>query len=224
MPVTIAFDVYGTLIDTQGVVSTLKDYIDSKAEVFSRTWRDKQLEYSFRRGLMRNYVDFSVCTEQALEYTCVLCNVSLTKAEKQQLLSTYQTLPPFEDVTASLTSLKAEGYRLYALSNGGAHTVEKLMSSGGLRQYFHGVVSVGDIKSFKPNPDVYHYFLTKSAASVDSAWLISSNPFDVIGAISAGMRAAWVRRTHDAVFDPWGIEPTITVTKLTELVDVLKSD
>ena len=74
-----------------------------------------------------------------------------------------------------------------------------------------------DLRSFKPNPAVYSYFLKKSRASGDNAWLVSSNPFDVIGAVSAGMRAAWVRCSPEAIFDPWGIEPTLTVSGLTEL-------
>lgn len=59
---TIAFDVYGTLIDTDGVVSRLREWIGSQADVFSQTWRSKQLEYSFRRGFMRRYENFAVCT------------------------------------------------------------------------------------------------------------------------------------------------------------------
>ena len=39
------------------------------------------------------------------------------------------------------------------------------------------------------------------------------------GAISAGMRGAWVQRSADALFDPWGIEPTVTVKSLGELAD-----
>jgi 2-haloacid dehalogenase len=38
----------------------------------------------------------------------------------------------------------------------------------------------------------------------------------VIGAKSAGLRAVWVRRNPDEVFDPWGIEPDAVVTDLTE--------
>ena len=49
------------------------------------------------------------------------------------------------------------------------------------------------------------------------AWMISSNPFDVIGAISAGMRGAWVKRSFTSIYDPWEIEPTITIGSLTEL-------
>ena len=50
---TLAFDVYGTLIDTQGVTVILEQFLGDRAFEFSRTWREKQLEYSFRRGLMQ---------------------------------------------------------------------------------------------------------------------------------------------------------------------------
>ena len=59
---TLAFDVYGTLIDTNGVLVLLEKIVGKKAKAFSQTWRDKQLEYSFRRGHMQNYVGFEVCT------------------------------------------------------------------------------------------------------------------------------------------------------------------
>jgi 2-haloacid dehalogenase len=51
----------------------------------------------------------------------------------------------------------------------------------------------------------------------ENAWLVSSNSFDVIGAISAGMKAAWVQRSQEAIFDPWDIEPTITISSLLKL-------
>jgi len=54
MKTTLAFDVYGTLIDTHGVVAALTEMIGKQAQGFSQSWRDKQLEYSFRRGLMQN--------------------------------------------------------------------------------------------------------------------------------------------------------------------------
>jgi len=50
MPQTLAFDVHGTLIDTAGVVRELTGMVDDLAPHFSQRWRDKQLEYSFRRG------------------------------------------------------------------------------------------------------------------------------------------------------------------------------
>ena len=217
MTATLAFDVYGTLIDTHGVVTALQDLVGDKAKVFSHTWRDKQLEYSFRRGLMQNYETFAVCTRQALDYTCAYYKTDLTPDQKDELLNIYRVLPAFADVKEGLLDLKKAGFRLYAFSNGAADALEMLLTTAEIRDLFLGVVSVDDVKSFKPNPGVYCHFLRKSQAAGSSAWLISSNPFDVIGAISAGMKSAWICRTPDAVFDPWGIEPTITVGSLTEL-------
>jgi 2-haloacid dehalogenase len=221
MAVTLAFDVYGTLIDTHGVVAKLGEFVGDRATDFSSAWRDKQLEYSFRRGLMQNYENFAVCTRDALDYTGARFGVDFTPAEKQALLDIYRELPAFDDVQDALSDLAARGCRLYAFSNGSAEAVETLLSAAGIRERFVGVVSCDDIRSFKPNPAVYAHFLRKAQATGSEAWLISGNPFDVIGAISAGMRGAWVRRSADAVFDPWGIEPTVTVTSINELADAI---
>ena len=211
---TLAFDVYGTLIDTHGVLAALEELVGEQAKAFSITWREKQLEYSFRKGLMQNYETFAVCTSQALDYTCAYYRIDLNDQKKNELMGIYRTLPAFEDVKAGLTQLKAAGFRLFAFSNGAAEALEVLLSHAGIRDFFLGVVSVDDVKSFKPNPGVYSYFLRRSKSTGGNAWLISSNPFDVIGAISAGMKSAWVRRSPEAVFDPWGIEPTMTVESL----------
>lgn len=217
MTTTLAFDVYGTLIDTHGVVTKLQETIGEKAKDFSQTWREKQLEYSFRRGLMQNYVNFADCTKHGLEYTAAYYKISLTRNQKAELLDTYRTLPAFEDVFKGLNRLKDDGYNLYAFSNGSEEAVETLLVAAGIRKFFAGVVSVDDLKSYKPNPAVYCHFLRKSGTTGNEAWLISSNPFDVIGAISAGMKAAWLKRSEDAIFDPWGINPTITVRNLHDL-------
>lgn len=217
MPVTLAFDVYGTLINTHGVVEALHTHVGDKAEAFSQTWRDKQLEYAFRRGLMQHYESFAVCTKDALNYTCEYYRTPLTEAQKHLLLAEYRILPPFDDVSEGLALLSGGGNRLFAFSNGSADAVTTLLSSAGILDAFLGVVSVDDLKSFKPNPAVYCHFLRVSGASAGEAWLVSSNPFDVIGAVSAGMKAAWLQRSPEALFDPWGVEPTITISSLIEL-------
>jgi len=217
MTKTLAFDVYGTLIDTHGVVVRLREFIGDRAGAFSQAWRDKQLEYSFRRGLMRRYASFAVCTRQALDYTSDQFGVALDTDQKAALMAAYRELPAFEDVAESLAGLKAEGHALYAFSNGTAEAVEALIAAASIRALFDGVISVDDVKTFKPNPDVYTYLLDRTAASADDTWLISSNPFDVIGAVCSGLRSAWVRRSTQSVFDPWGIEPTVTITSLHEL-------
>lgn len=217
MPITLAFDVYGTLLDTHGVVVALEKLVGDNARNFSQTWRDKQLEYSFRRGLMNKYTDFSVCISDALDYSCLYYKINLAINEKQELLNAYKSLPAFGDVATSLEELKESNHNLYAFSNGSVNVVEGLLSAASVRDYFLSIISVDGIRSFKPDPDVYNYFLNESGTTAENAWLISSNPFDVIGAISAGMKSVWVQRSPEIIYDHWGIEPTITVNSLTEI-------
>jgi len=222
MSITLAFDVYGTLIDTAGITTTLEKFVGEQARSFSRLWRDKQLEYSFRRGLMQNYHDFSICTKNALDYACTFFRTEIGEREKAELMEGYRMLPTFPDVEEGLENLKSAGFRMFDFSNGREEDVSALLRNATIDTYFDGVVSVDEIKSFKPNPAVYCHFLRRSGSTGSEAWLISSNPFDVIGAISAGMRAAWIRRTADIIFDPWDIEPTITVSGIGGLQNAIR--
>ena len=85
MSTAIAFDIYGTLIDPHGVVEDLARHLGEGAQGFSNVWRDKQLEYSFRRGLMGRYENFPVCTRQALDYADSLLKTGLSDAVKDEL-------------------------------------------------------------------------------------------------------------------------------------------
>ena len=223
MKTVLAFDVYGTLIDTAGVVSELRKTVGDRAPEFSQVWRDKQLEYSFRRALMQRYEDFSVCIRESLDFTCAYLRLPLTQKDKGALLSAYGVLPLFGDVDESLAELAAAQIDMFAFSNGSHAAVDQLLRTAGIADRFVDIVSVEEVQTFKPNPAVYHHFLKRAEVDGKNAWLISGNPFDVIGAVSAGMQAAWVRRSTDATFDTWGIEPTITVASLAELKAAITS-
>jgi 2-haloacid dehalogenase len=217
MAITLAFDVYGTLIDTSGISRALRRTAGDRAEAFSRLWRDKQLEYSFRRGLMRNYQNFAVCTENALEYACSVFQVGLPESERERLMAEYRVLPVFPDVPEAMNQLASAGIAMYAFSNGRAEDVSGLLRTADISDFFRDIISVDEIRSFKPDPAVYHHFLRRAKASGSESWLVSGNPFDVIGAVSAGMHAVWVRRSAEMVFDPWEIQPTTTISDLKSL-------
>jgi 2-haloacid dehalogenase len=223
MKAALAFDVYGTLIDTAGVVARLRDLVGDRAEVFAGLWREKQLEYSFRRGLMRRYRQFSVCVAESLDFVCLSFDWTPTPEQRSKLLAAFDALPLFDDVDYCLARLDIDEFDLFALSNGSRDAIELLLENGGIRDRFVDIVSVDEIGTFKPDPAVYQHFLKRADIDASHAWLISGNPFDVIGAQSAGMYGVWVKRSPTAVYDPWGIEPTITVTDLAELGTRLQS-
>ncbi|WP_019583695.1 haloacid dehalogenase type II [Thioalkalivibrio sp. ALE16] len=219
---TLAFDVYGTLIDTQGVTATLEGWMGERAPVLARAWREKQLEYTFRRGLMGAYADFDTCTEQALRYCCEALGIALEVEQEAELLRCYRELPAFADAGSALDELRAEGHRLFAFSNGTTETVSGLLRNAGLGDRFEDLVSVDEIGCFKPDPRVYRHFLQRANALPQQAWLVSGNPFDVIGAQAAAMRTVWLDRARQGLFDPWGGEPTATIGGLDELSGALR--
>ncbi|MFA0438330.1 haloacid dehalogenase, type II [Vibrio sp. 10N.286.49.C2] len=217
MTKTLAFDVYGTLIDTHSVTTLLQEWIGDNASVFSQTWRNKQLEYSFRIGLMKQYQPFTVCTREALDYACEFHQVTLSLEQRVQLLESYRRLPAFPEVRPALEALKQRGYKMVAFSNGERSAVESLLQHAEIMDCFDDVVSCEAIESYKPDPSVYQYLLDKTSTVPEQTWLVSSNSFDVIGAISSGLKAVWVKRNSLAILDPWGVEPTRVIATLHDL-------
>jgi len=221
MTVALAFDIYGTLIDPHGVVKQLQQSLGERAAEFSRVWREKQLEYTWRRSLMRRYADFGVCTRQALDYADSLLEAGLDEASKQALMSAYRELPAYDDVPAALARLQGADCRLFPFSNGTAEMVAAVLGHAGIDGYFEDIISVDALQTFKPDPAVYRHVIEIAGVDPGDCWLVSSNGFDVIGAVSAGMKAAWLKRFGGVVFDPWGIEPTAEITSLDQLPGIV---
>ena len=213
----LGFDVYGTLVDPLALAEPLQALVGEQAIPFAGLWRSKQLEYSFRRGLMRRYADFDVCTRQALRYTQQALRCELPESDQDRLLEAYLYLPLFPEVAASLTALKAQGHQLVAFTNGVEASIRALLTNADVLSQLEDVVSVDDLRTFKPDPVVYAQLARRTEHAPNETWLVSSNAWDVIGAKAAGLRAAWVKRQSDAIFDPWDVEPDLVVNSLDEL-------
>jgi len=226
---TLAFDMYGTTFDLGGLSDTLKALPavgEAKEPQFNSTWRFKQLEYTFRRTCMGRYEPMSNCTKQALDYCCEMFNVELTAEEKEKLCIAYQSLPAFPDCKEGLEALKSAGHRCYAFSNGTRPEVTNLIKNAGLEDCFKDIVVVDDMRkpTFRPDPKTYRYFQSCAKSNVGSTWLVSSNPFDIIGAATVGWKTAWLKRGQEAVFDPWPSTngPTVVASDFVELAEAIK--
>ena len=217
----IAFDVYGTVVDPTGIVAQLSKAFGARGKEAAQLWRDKQLEFTFRRALMRTYVDFDACTAQALHCVSAQLGAKLDADEQRALLDSYLHLPIFPDVQTSLKALCGAGHTIVALTNGTEQSVRRLLQHAGLGEYFAMILSADTIKTYKPDPAVYALVQQATGVPKDNAWLVSGNPFDVIGAKAYGLKAAWVQRDPSRFFDPWEFSPDLVVRSLEELCDPL---
>ena len=217
MPTTLALDIYGTLIDPLAVKTALIVHVGDEAGAFAETWRTRQLEYSFRRGLMGAYRNFTQVTRAALDFACETHGARIADDDRINLMSHYRALDAFPDVAPALAALQHKGAALHAFSNGVADDIAALLEHAGLEDRILSIVSADEIQTFKPDPRFYAHFLERTGTTAASTWLVSSNPFDVIGAAACGWRTVWVKRNPNAVFDPWEHVPTAIISDLTEL-------
>ncbi len=216
----LAFDAYGTLFDVHSVVSALNEKFPGRGTEISNAWRLRQLQYTWLRALMGRYEDFWKVTEVALEAACKSLKLSCDPGTRAALMEGYLHLDAFPEVKEALKSLSA--YRLAILSNGTPRMLQAAVESAGLKGMFAQVISVDEIKTYKPKPEVYQLAPQKFRVEKASIGFISSNFWDAVGAKSFGLRAFWVNRTGSPA-EELGLAPDATVNTLTELAGVLET-
>lgn len=79
------FDVYGTLLDFNAAVAQLRERIGPKADALSALWRQKQLEYTWLRGLMDRHTDFWQVTGDALDHALEAMEIGDTSLRDELL-------------------------------------------------------------------------------------------------------------------------------------------
>ena len=189
------FDAYGTLFDVHAAIARHRAAAGSEAGQFSEIWRSKQLEYTWTLTLAGRYVDFWTLTERALDYAFARVP-SVDRALRPQLLDAYLKLDAFSDARAVLADLKARGARLAILSNGSPRMLAAAVEAAGFAGLLDAVLSVDAVRRYKPRPEVYALVSDALAVAPSDTGFVSSNRWDVMGAVAFGFNALWVNRAR----------------------------
>jgi 2-haloacid dehalogenase len=217
----VAFDMFGTLADTASVIPELAPVCGDRAGEVALAWRGKQLEYMFRVTAMGQFPPFSELTQWGLVAALAESGLSLPGAQLRTLASAYRRLRPFGDARPALAALRQSGHTIVVFSVGPRAWLEELTSS--YHEFVDALISAEDAGVYKPHPGIYRHLLTTMKTGPSAALLVSSNPFDLIGASAAGLRTAWCRRQASALFDPWGSPPDDVITGLDGLAGLLST-
>ena len=140
-------------------------------------------------------------------------NPLLAEAAFDVFFAERQRVMLFEDALPALEFL-ARRYPVVALSNGNAD-----LQRIGLGHYFRASVSAREFGVGKPDPRIFH----AAAGAVDALpeemlHIGDDATLDALGALNAGMQAAWLNRS-DALW-PHEQEPQLTLTHLGELTEI----
>lgn len=219
-PSALVFDAYGTLFDVHAVVQRCESFWPGQGVPLSQLWRAKQLEWTWQRSLMRRYVPFLQLTRDALGYACEALALACDESQAAALMDEYRRLALYPDVPDALARLHAGGRGLAILTNGSPDMIVPLVAHHGMESLFDAVLSVDELKMYKPSPEVYRLAAKRLGVASNGIGFVSSNCWDALGAKAFGFNAWWINRTG-APLDRLGVAPDGVLAGLGELPALL---
>jgi 2-haloacid dehalogenase len=218
----IAFDAYGTLFDVLSITALGEELFPGKGDALAQLWRLKQLQYSTLRSLMGRHRDFWGLTEDGLVYAAKSLGLDLTPDKRRRLLDAYLTLAAFPDVKPGLQALRERGLRLAILSNGEPRMLEAAARSAGIIDLLDAILSVEEVKIFKPSPRVYQLAPERLGVRPFEMGFVSSNNWDIAGAASTGLETFWIQRRAAEPSEELGFTADHIVSTVTDLAALVR--
>jgi FMN hydrolase / 5-amino-6-(5-phospho-D-ribitylamino)uracil phosphatase len=126
-----------------------------------------------------------------------------------------QQVELFEEAREALEFM-ASRFPLVSLSNGNAD-----LQRVGIAQYFRAAVSAREFGVGKPDPRIFHAAAGAADVLPEQVLHVGDDAtLDVVGALNAGMQAAWLNRAEHHW--PHEQQPHVTVKDLSQLCELLR--
>ena len=191
----VVFDAYGTLLDVAAAARRCEDALGDKAAPLSEIWRTKQLQYTWLRSLMGEYVDFAAVTAGALDYALEAVGMRDQDGRlRRRLMDVYRKLDAYSDAKPALRALRHRGLKTAILSNGSPAMLRSAVRSAGIDSLLDEVLSVHPLKIYKPDPRVYRLATRAFKLKPAEICFVSGNGWDAWAAARFGMRVIWINR------------------------------
>ena len=213
------FDAYGTLFDVNAACRELSLDVGDKWQDLANLWRLRQVEYTWLRNSMNEYIDFWEITSGALDYAMEVLDIN-DKKLREQLLRLYLNLEAYPEVKEILQKLKDKNYRTGILSNGSIQMLDSAVKNANIEHLLDVVISVEECKIYKPSSEVYDLVEKKTDIKKDSITFFSSNAWDMHAAANYGFRTIWVNR-FDGVLERLPGKPSAIVKTLNNIDELI---
>ena len=187
------FDAYGTLFDVNAACRELSKEVGDNWEKLASLWRLRQVEYTWLRNSMDEYIDFWQITSDALDYAMETLGIENNEL-REELLNLYLKLEAYPEVNNLLKKLKQRGLKTGILSNGSMKMLNSAVDNANIREYLDEILSVEECKIYKPSSKVYDLVKIKMQIGKENVLFFSSNAWDMHAASNYGFKTIWVNR------------------------------
>ena len=213
------FDAYGTLFDVNAACRELSLDVGDKWQDLANLWRLRQVEYTWLRNSMNEYIDFWEITSGALDYAMEVLDIH-DKKLREQLLELYLKLEAYPEVKEILQKLKDKNFRTGILSNGSTQMLDSAVKNANIEDLLDVVISVEECKIYKPSSEVYDLVEKKTDIKKDNVTFFSSNAWDMHAAANYGFKTIWVNR-FDGVLERLPGKPRAIVKTLNNIDELI---
>lgn len=190
------FDVVETLFSLAPVEEALAPLGVPLPLFFSRVLRD-----GFALAAAGDHRGFAEVASSVLDQLAA----GSDEPRRHAVLSAFSELPPHPDAAPALEALTDAGVPAVVLTNGSAETTTKLLVDAGLDAHVERVVSVDEVRAWKPAPAPYEHAARLLGRRTADLALVAVHSWDVHGARRAGLTTGWCSRLEGsaaAVFEP----------------------
>lgn len=215
---TIVFDVNETLLDLK-VLDPHFQRLFGSADL-RRSWFQQVLQSALVMTIIGKQMDFGAVAGVALEMTAQRQGVTLSDAQRTEVLSTIRQLPPHPEVPDAIRRLSEAGYRITSLTNSPHPTAVAQLTNARLIDYFETTLSVDEVGRFKPAREVYDMAVEKLGEAPENLWMVAAHDWDVAGALNAGWHAILVARPGVVISDKLAV-PDRIVPDIAHAVDAI---
>ncbi len=217
-PVAVAFDAIETLFSLEPLRPRLQE-LGLKPEALE-TWFSRMLRDAFALAAADTYRPFQEVAAAALEVLLHDKGLEAAPSAIQRALEGFSTLTAHPDVEPAFERLHGQGLQIATLTNGSEKTTSGLLKRAGLDRYVSRLLSVDDVKQWKPRREPYLYAAREMQVEPARLALVAAHAWDVHGAHQAGLITGWVKR-QETRFSPAMAEPDVAGDTLIEVVDRL---
>jgi 2-haloacid dehalogenase len=219
-PKVLFFDVNETLLDLTKMKKQVGDALGGKDELLP-LWFTTMLQYSLVTSASGDYKPFGQIGAAALQMVAANNGITISEENAREVIvNALQNLPPHPEVKEALLQLKQAGYKLVAFTNSSTEGLKNQFENAGLTDFFDEQLSVEETGKFKPFTETYLWGASKMDVNPEECMLIAAHGWDVYGAMSAGLRAAFVARPGQQLF-PLAPKTEIIENDLKKVADIL---
>ena len=237
MTKSASFDVIGTCFEFSAPIQAIQSRLGPKlkaAEVDPKTlffswFYAAQRDFTYV-SMTGSYVPIAQVLKSTLRRACAVVDLpidAVTDEDLEEVMKAFKSMGPRDGLKKCFDGLKAAGWDVYGVTNGGSETSLNYFKMAGIELDADHLLSCDAIQIAKPDVKVYEnadrHLSERGLGKEDGArWFIAAHAWDLIAARQAGFKTAYLTfEEHDPCTDVFG-KFDLYASSMDELLEKLK--